>query len=202
LFYFREEIEKRIDVIEGQIKITESNYDKEKLEERLAKFKGGIGLIKVGGGSEVEVGEIKDRVTDALCATKAAIAEGIVPGGGTALLYASKELNKLIEGSSNLTEGEIAGIRIIQSAIRIPLQTICNNAGFQGSLIAAKLLEENNVERGFNAAKGTYVDMRKEGIIDPTKVVRTALIDSSSVASLMLTTECMIYDEVEKKDKN
>ncbi len=202
MFYFREEIEKRIDVIEGQIKITESNYDKEKLEERLAKFKGGIGLIKVGGGSEVEVGEIKDRVTDALCATKAAIAEGIVPGGGTALLYASKELNKLIEGSSNLTEGEIAGIRIIQSAIRIPLQTICNNAGFQGSLIAAKLLEENNVERGFNAAKGTYVDMRKEGIIDPTKVVRTALIDSSSVASLMLTTECMIYDEVEKKDKN
>jgi chaperonin GroEL len=189
-------------VIEGQIKITESNYDKEKLEERLAKFKGGIGLIKVGGGSEVEVGEIKDRVTDALCATRAAIAEGIVPGGGTALLYASIELNKLIEKSKNLTEGEIAGIRIIQNAIRIPLQTICNNAGFEGSLIAAKLLEEANGERGFNAAKGNYVDMRKEGIIDPTKVVRTALIDSSSVASLMLTTECMIYDEVEKKEKS
>lgn len=101
-----------------------------------------------------------------------------------------------------MTEGEIAGIRIIQNAIRIPLQTICNNAGFQGSLIAAKLLEESNAERGFNAAKGTFIDMRKEGIIDPTKVVRTALIDSSSVASLMLTTECMIYDEVEKKDKN
>jgi chaperonin GroEL len=189
-------------VIEGQIKITESNYDKEKLEERLAKFKGGIGLIKVGGGSEVEVGEIKDRVTDALCATRAAIAEGIVPGGGTALLYASRELNKLIEKSPNLTEGEIAGIRIIQNAIRIPLQIICNNAGFEGSLIGAKLLEEGNCERGFNAANGNYVDMRKEGIIDPTKVVRTALIDSSSVARLMLTTECMIYDEVEKKDKN
>lgn len=159
-------------------------------------------MIKVGGGSEVEVGEIKDRVTDALCATKAAIAEGIVPGGGTALLYASKELNKLIEKSQNLTEGEIAGIRIIQSAIRIPLVTICENAGFQGSLIAAKLLEEGNAEKGFNAAKGTYVDMRKEGVIDPTKVVRTALVDSSSVASLMLTTECMIYDEPEKKDKN
>ncbi len=98
-------------------------------------------MIKVGGGSEVEVGEIKDRVTDALCATKAAIAEGIVPGGGTALLYASKELNKLIESSPNLTEGEIAGIRIIQQAIRIPLITICQNAGFEGSLIAAKLLE-------------------------------------------------------------
>lgn len=184
------------------MKVTESNYDREKLEERLAKLKGGIGLIKVGGGSEVEVGEIKDRVTDALCATKAAIAEGIVPGGGTALLYASKELNKLIEKSQNLTEGEIAGIRIIQSAIRIPLVTICENAGFQGSLIAAKLLEEGDAERGFNAAKGTYVDMRKEGVIDPTKVVRTALVDSSSVASLMLTTECMIYDEPEKKDKN
>lgn len=105
----------------------------------MAKFKGGIGLIKVGGGSEVEVGEIKDRVTDALCATKAAIAEGIVPGGGTALLYAARELNKLIAASQDLTEGEIAGIRIIQSAIRIPLMTICENAGFEGSLIAAKL---------------------------------------------------------------
>ncbi len=101
-----------------------------------------------------------------------------------------------------MTDGEIAGIKIIQSAIKIPLQTICNNAGFQGSLIAAKLLEDGNSEKGFNAAKGTYIDMRKEGIIDPTKVVRTALIDSSSVASLMLTTECMIYDEAEKKDKN
>jgi len=118
-------------------------------------------VIKVGGGSEVEVGEIKDRVTDALCATKAAISEGIVPGGGTALLYASLELNKLLKNSENLTEGEVAGIRIIQNAIRIPLTTICENAGFQGSLIAAKLLEEGDYEKGFNAAKGTYVDMRK-----------------------------------------
>ena len=101
-----------------------------------------------------------------------------------------------------MTEGEVAGIRIIQNAIRIPLVTICENAGFQGSLIAAKLSEEGNKERGYNAANGTYVDMRKDGIIDPTKVVRTALIDSSSVASLMLTTECMIYDEPEKKEKN
>ena len=111
------------------MKITESSYDKEKLEERLAKLQGGIGVIKVGGGSEVEVGEIKDRVTDALCATKAAIAEGIVPGGGSALLYASKGLDNLAK-TPGLTEGEIAGIRIIQNAIKIPALIICQNAGF------------------------------------------------------------------------
>ena len=110
-------------------------------KERLAKLKGGVGVIKVGGGSEVEVGEIKDRVTDALCATKAALAEGIVPGGGTALLYASSDLNNLLAKSQNLTEGEIAGIKIVQNAIRIPLMKICENAGFEGSLIAAKLTE-------------------------------------------------------------
>ena len=120
--------------------MTESSYDKEKLEERLAKLKGGVGVIKVGGASEVEVGEIKDRVTDALCATRAAIAEGIVPGGGTALLYASKALDQLAN-KSGLTEGEIAGIRIIQNAVKIPSITIAQNAGFEGNLIAAKLLE-------------------------------------------------------------
>lgn len=197
--YFREDIDKRVQAIKEQAKVTESSYDKEKLEERLAKLSGGIGVIKVGGGSEVEVGEIKDRVTDALCATKAAIAEGIVPGGGSALLYASKSLETLIKDHPELTEGEVAGIRIVQSAIRIPLNTIAQNAGFEGSLIAAKLLEGGDIEQGFNAATGKYVNMRKEGIIDPTKVVRTALVDSASVASLMLTTECMIFDEPEKK---
>lgn len=157
-------------------------------------------MIKVGGGSEVEVGEIKDRVTDALCATRAAIAEGIVPGSGAALLYASKSLDKLLK-IPELTEGEVAGIRIIQNAIRIPAITIAQNAGFEGNLIAAKLLEENNYERGFNSANGTYVNLKESGIVDPTKVVRTALVHSGSVASLMLTTECMIFDEPEKKDK-
>lgn len=155
-------------------------------------------MIKVGGGSEVEVGEIKDRVTDALCATRAAISEGIVPGGGTALLYASKSLDKILT-TPGLTEGEVAGIRIIQNAIRIPAITIAQNAGFEGNLVAAKLLEEGNVERGFNAANGTYINLKENGIVDPTKVVRTALVHSGSVASLMLTTECMIFDEPEKK---
>lgn len=141
------------------MKITESSYDKEKLEERLAKLQGGIGVIKVGGGSEVEVGEIKDRVTDALCATKAAIAEGIVPGGGSALLYASRGLDNLAK-TPGLTEGEVAGIRIIQNAIKIPALIICQNAGFEGNLITAKLLEEGNHERGFNAATGVYVNLK------------------------------------------
>ena len=196
----RSAIEERVETIKNQVTLTESSYDKEKLEERLAKLKGGVGVIKVGGASEVEVGEVKDRVNDALCATRAAIAEGIVPGGGSALLYASKGLDKLAS-NPNLSEGEIAGIRIIQHAIKIPLVTICQNAGFEGNLVAAKLLEENKPERGFNAATGEYVELAKSGIVDPTKVVRTALVHSGSVASLMLTTECMIYDEPEKKDK-
>lgn len=154
-------------------------------------------MIKVGGGSEVEVGEIKDRVTDALCATRAAIAEGIVPGGGTALLYSSKKLDSLL--NNKLSEGEIAGIKIIQNAVKIPLIRIAENAGFQGNLVAASLLEKNVASEGFNAATGSYVNMKEAGIIDPTKVVRSALVDSSSVASLMLTTECMIFDEPEAK---
>lgn len=135
----KEDIEKRIEAIQDQIKNTESTYDREKLEERLAKLRGGVGVIKVGGGSEVEVGEIKDRVTDALCATKAAIAEGIVSGGGTALLYASKKLDDLLK-TKTFTEGEIAGIRIIQNAVRIPCKRIAENAGLQGAMVVASLL--------------------------------------------------------------
>ena len=135
-----------------------------------------------------------------MCATRAAIAEGIVPGGGTALLYASKGLDKLAS-NPKLSEGEVAGVRIIQNAVKIPAITIAQNAGFEGNLIAAKLLEEGNVERGFNAATGNYVYLKESGIVDPTKVVRTALVHSGSVASLMLTTECMIFEESEKKEK-
>lgn len=166
----------------------------------MAKLRGGVGVIKVGGGSEVEVGEIKDRVTDALCATKAAISEGIVSGGGTALLYASKKLDELLK-TKNFTEGEIAGVKIIQNAVRIPCMRIAENAGFQGGLVVSTLLEKNQKDLGLNAATGDYVNMKEKGIIDPTKVVRTALVDASSVASLMLTTECMIFDEPEKKKK-
>lgn len=152
-YLFREQIEKRIDQIQGQIEVTESNYDKEKLQERLAKLKGGVGVIKVGGGSEVEVGEIKDRVTDALMATKAAISEGIVAGGGVALLYASRKLDELIK-SKNFTEGELAGVKIIQSAVRIPCMRVAENAGHQGGLVVSYLLDKNQPDHGLNAATG------------------------------------------------
>ena len=189
----KSKIQERADTIKSQIANTTSSYDKEKLEERLAKLQGGIGVIKVGGGSEVEVGEIKDRVTDALCATRAAISEGIVVGGGAALLYASKKLEEL-RNDSSLSEAEKAGVKIVQEAIRVPLKTIAKNAGFEGSLIAARLLEEKNENTGYDAHHGKYVDMIKAGIVDPTKVVRTALQDASSVASLMMTTDCVIFD--------
>ena len=154
-----------------------------------------MAVIKVGGSSEVEVGELKDRIQDALCATRAASLEGIVPGGGAALLYASKKLDEL--KGTNFDQD--VGIKIIKQACRIPCKTICSNAGYEGSIVVDKLLEEGNSAKGFDAAKGIYVDMFKEGIIDPTKVVRTALVDASGVASLMLTTDAMIVDAPKKE---
>lgn len=156
----KDKIKERTDTIKAQIENTTSSYDKEKLEERLAKLQGGIGVIKIGGGSEVEVGEVKDRVTDALCATKAAIAEGIVPGGGSALLYASKILDAF-KNDSSLSEAEKAGVKIIQESIRVPIKTIAQNAGFEGSLITAKLLEQNDETLGYDAYNGKYVNMIK-----------------------------------------
>ena len=171
---------------------TSSEYEKEKLQERLAKLSGGIAVIRVGGASEVEMGEKKDRITDALCATRAAVEEGIVPGGGVALLNASKKLTAL--AASAASQDLRVGIEIIQRAIRRPLQAIAYNAGVAGEVIVGKLLEQNDPRYGYDAATGNYVDMVQAGIIDPTKVVRTALQDASSVAALMVTTEAAIAE--------
>ena len=156
----------------------------------MGRLTGGVAVIKVGGASEVEVGELKDRIQDALCATRAASEEGVVVGGGSALLYASKKLDTL-EGA-NFDQN--VGISIVKNACRIPTKTICQNAGFEGSIVVDKLTEGGDHDKGFNAATGEYVDMKASGIIDPTKVVRTALVDASGVASLMITTEAMIVD--------
>ena len=169
---------------------TSSEYDKEKLQERMGRLTGGVAVIKVGGASEVEVGELKDRIQDALCATRAATEDGIVVGGGAALLYASRRLDKL-EGA-NFDQN--VGIKIVKEACKIPTKTVCANAGFEGSIVVDKLLEGDDMHRGFNAQIGEYCNMIEKGIIDPVKVVRSALVDSTGVASLMITTEAMVVD--------
>jgi len=189
------DIDERVEAINGAMSVTTSEYDKEKLQERMGRLTGGVAIIKVGGASEVEVGELKDRIQDALCATRAASEEGVVVGGGSALLYASKALDGL--QGDNFDQN--IGIGIVKKACKIPTKMICQNAGFEGSIIVDKLLEANDLNRGYNAATGEYVDMKKAGIIDPTKVVRTALVDASGVASLMITTEAMIVDTPEPK---
>ena len=176
------------------------DYDREKLQERLAKLSGGVAVLKIGGASEVEVGEKKDRVIDALNATKAAVEEGIVPGGGTALLYASKGLDAVRESLSSFDQQ--VGVTIVQRALKVPLMTIADNAGVEGSVIAGKLLEKTGTETlggclGYNAATGVFEDLVAAGVLDPLKVVRTALLDAASVASLMTTTEAIIVDAPE-----
>ena len=156
---------------------------------------GGVAVIRVGGASEVEVGELKDRIEDALCATRAAYEEGIVPGGGTALLYATKGLEDL-EGENF---DQKVGIQIIQNALKVPTHTIASNAGAEGAVVVGKLLEQSDFEHGYNAGSGEYVNMVSTGIIDPLKVVRTALVDAASVSSLMMTSECVIVDAPEEK---
>lgn len=156
----------------------------------MGRLTGGVAIIKVGGASEVEVSELKDRIEDALCATRAAQEEGVVSGGGTALLYASTALNEL--KGANFDQDQ--GIKIVKEACKIPCKTICWNSGFEGAIVAEKLLEAKKPNHGFDASVGEYCDMIQKGIIDPTKVVRTAITDSSGVASLMITTEAMIVD--------
>jgi len=185
-----EEVEERVESIIAGMELTTSEYDKEKLQERMGRLTGGVAVIKVGGASEVEVSELKDRIQDALCATRAAAEDGIVVGGGAALLYASKRLDKL-EG---VNFDQNVGINIIREACKIPCKTICANAGFEGSIVVDKLLEANVPHNGFNAQIGEYVNMVEKGVIDPLKVVRTALVDSSGVASLMITTEAMVVE--------
>ncbi len=190
----KKDIEARVGQIRKQIEDTTSDYDKEKLQERLAKLAGGVAVIKVGGATEVEVKERKDRVDDALNATRAAVEEGIVPGGGTALLRAAFKLN--IKGDN---EDQNVGIGIIKKALEAPIRQIVENAGVEGSIVVGKLRENKDDNYGFNAQTEEYVDMVKAGIIDPVKVVRTALQDAASVAGLIITTEASIA-EAPKKD--
>jgi chaperonin GroEL len=186
----KNDISARVAQIKQQIEETTSDYDREKLQERLAKLAGGVAVIRVGGATEVEVKEKKDRVDDALNATKAAVEEGILPGGGAALLYATKALN----GLSGDNDDENAGIAIVKKAIQTPLRQIVENAGVEASIVVGKLLEQKSTTFGFDAQSEKYVDLVEEGIVDPTKVVRTALQDAASVASLLITTEAMVAD--------
>ncbi len=189
-------IEGRCKEIRNQIDSSTSDYDKEKLQERLAKLSGGVAVLKVGGATEVEVKEKKDRVEDALNATRAAVEEGVVPGGGIALFYAAKALEHL-KGENH---DQHSGINIIKQSLQAPVRQIVDNAGADGAVVAGKLNESKDVNYGFNAQTMEYVDMFKAGIIDPTKVVRTALQSAASVASLVITTEVTITDEVSDKD--
>jgi chaperonin GroEL len=183
-------IQSRIGQIKTQIEDTTSDYDKEKLQERLAKLAGGVAIIKVGGSTEVEVKERKDRVDDALNATRAAVEEGIVPGGGVALLRASKALDTL----KGLNPDQDAGISIVRRALQAPIRQIAENAGVEGSIVVGKVMDNKSATFGFNAQTEEYVDLVKAGVIDPTKVVRTALQNAASVAGLMITTEAAIAE--------
>ena len=192
----KSDIEARCEQIKSQVEETTSDYDKEKLQERLAKLAGGVAVIKVGGATEVEVKEKKDRVEDALNATRAAVEEGIVVGGGCALLYASQDLDKVkVKG-----DDQKAGVEIVKSALQAPIRQITKNAGVDGSVVVGKLLEMNKPAHGYDAQTEQYVDMFKEGIIDPVKVVRTALQDAASISGLLVTTEAMIADKPQEKD--
>jgi chaperonin GroEL len=187
------DIEGRVNQIRAQIEETSSDYDREKLQERLAKLAGGVAVIRVGGATEIEVKEKKDRVEDAMHATRAAVEEGIVAGGGVALLYATKVLDKL-QGDN---EDQQVGINIIRKAIQGPVRQIAENAGFDGAVVAGKLLEQKDTDFGFDAQNGEYTNLVKAGVIDPTKVVRAALQDAGSIAGLLITTEAMVADKPE-----
>ena len=188
------EIEARCGQIRAQIAETSSDYDKEKLQERLAKLAGGIAVIRVGGASEVEVKERKDRVDDAMHATRAAVQEGIIAGGGVALLYATKAL----DGLKTDNRDQEVGVDIVRRAIQSPIRQIVENAGMEGSVIVGHLLEKGDTNHGYNAQTNDYVDMVKTGIVDPVKVVRTALQDAASVAGLLIVTEAMVTDAPEE----
>ena len=192
----KKDIQARCHQIRGQIDETSSDYDREKLQERLAKLAGGVAVIRVGGATEIEVKERKDCVDDAMHATRAAVEEGIVPGGGCALLYATRAVDKL-EGDNS---DQQAGVAIVRRAIQAPIRQIAQNAGVEGSVIVGKLLEQKDKNRGFDAQSESYVDMVKSGIIDPAKVVRVALQDAASVAGLLVTTEAMVAEVPQEKE--
>ena len=189
------DIEARVSQIKAEIEETTSDYDREKLQERLAKLAGGVAVIRVGGATEVEVKERKDRVDDAMHATRAAVEEGILPGGGVALLRASEGLRKLRAGNDD----QKTGIEIVRKALSTPARQIAVNAGEDGSIIVGKILEQDQYGYGFDAQRGEYVDMIKKGIIDPTKVVRAALQNAASIAALLITTEAMVAERPKKE---
>ena len=192
----KQEIDGRCAQIRAQIEETTSDYDREKLQERLAKLAGGVAVIRVGGASEVEVKERKDRVEDAVHATRAAVEEGILPGGGVALLYAAKALDALQPANDD----QRVGIDIVRRALQMPVRQIAENAGTDGSIVIGKLTEKVDPNRGYDAQTEQYVDMFKAGIIDPTKVVRTALQDAASIAGLLVTTEAMVAEAPKEKE--
>jgi len=192
----KDDIQGRCKQIRAQIEETSSDYDREKLQERLAKLAGGVAVLRVGGATETEVKEKKDRVDDAMHATRAAVEEGIVPGGGVALLYAARVLDSIDVENSDMR----VGIDIVRRALQSPVRQIAENAGVDGAVVAGKLMEQSDLNHGFDAQTETYTDMVKAGIIDPTKVVRTALQDAASVAGLLITTEAMVAEKPEKKE--
>ncbi len=185
----KKNIEARISQIKSQIEETTSDYDKEKLQERLAKLAGGVAIIKVGGSTEIEVKERKDRVDDALNATRAAVEEGIVPGGGVMLLKATKAIT--VKGDN---PDQDAGINIVRRALQAPIRQIADNAGIEGSIVVGKVMEGRSNSFGYDAQADEYCDMIERGIIDPAKVVRIALQDAASIAGLMITTEAGVAD--------
>jgi chaperonin GroEL len=191
----KKDIEARIAQIKQQIEDTTSDYDREKLQERLAKLAGGVAVIKVGGSTEVEVKEKKDRVDDALNATRAAVEEGIVPGGGVALMRALKTLEGLKPGNDD----QRVGVNIVRRALQAPARQIAENAGEDGAVVAGKILDSKDYNFGYNAQTGEYGDLVKQGVIDPAKVVRTALQDAASVAGLLVTTEAMVAEKPKPK---
>jgi chaperonin GroEL len=183
----------RCNQIRAQIEETTSDYDREKLQERLARLCGGIAVIRVGGATEVEVKEKKDRVDDAVHATRAAVEEGVVPGGGVALLYASRALGQLNPENGD----QKVGIDIVRRALVAPTRQIAENAGADGSMVVGKLFDQDDPDFGFDAQSGEYRDLVKAGVVDPTKVVRTALQEAASVAGLLITTEAMVAEKPE-----
>ncbi len=189
------DIESRVAQIKAQIEDTTSDYDKEKLQERLAKLAGGVAVIKVGGVTEMEVKEKKDRVDDALNATRAAVEEGILPGGGVALIRAQSSLDRLRAAN----EDQKVGIAIVRRALQAPARQIAENAGEDGAVVAGKIVDRAEYAFGFNAATGEYGNLVKQGVIDPAKVVRTALQDAASVAGLLITTEAMVAEKPKKQ---
>jgi chaperonin GroEL len=184
------DIEARVGQIKAQIEETTSDYDREKLQERLAKLAGGVAVIKVGGATEVEVKEKKDRVEDALNATRAAVEEGIVPGGGVALLRAKKAVGRIHDENPDVQ----AGINIVLKALESPIRQIAENSGMEGSIVVGNIMDHKSETYGFDAQEEKYVDMIDAGIVDPAKVVRTALQDAGSVAGLLVTTEAMVAE--------